>query len=784
MKSILCAAVFSLLFSLSGVGQTISGKITGIEGEAGAYFEVIVFYLKSGEKAMARANEIGEYSVTVTEQDSLLMKVFEYGVEVFKEELNITGDLTKDINIQPDNMLEGMDVVTAKKLIENKVDRVVYNVEASVMSNGLNLFEVLGMTPLVIASEDAIALAGKSNVAVMIDDKMTNLSGAELVNYLKSLRADDIAKIEVITSPPANYEAEGNSGIINIVLKENPNHGFNGSASGTYIQASYPGYSSNASFNYRSKKIATSLRLRQYDRSIKATENIDIIGDNSIYSRDVRKDSYAGMGLNYSIDYKVNDKVNVGVIYDLSKLEDNLVIDNASTYQGVWGTDSIILTHSDQYKPAISQTLNAYTDIKLDTNGSELNIVANYFSNKLDNNVNFESNSQPFAVQNIVNNTSDIDYDIYSAQADLYIPRKWGELETGGKYTFFSNVSDVQYLNQEGGTYILDSSKSNIFDYQEHNIAGYISYAKELSAKWQLKTGLRYEHSLISGHSITTGETNTNEYGNLFPTFYLAHIPNQSNYITFSYSKRINRPSFSQLNPFKWYSNPYTFYTGNPSLQPSYNHNFEFNYTIKGNYTFGLYAQKLINGAGRTVEVNAQNEKAVGFGNFLEKFDVGINGSAYLALTKWWENYISFNVSYSESSSTLPEILPQNGYAAYYSTNNTFLIIPNKGVKGLINFWHALPSTSGNSRNEDISALAVGVRFPAWKDRLQVNIIYNDILRGTVSKGEIYFSGFTQYYNNYYDSQSFSFSLTYNFGSNTVRGNNKRIQFEDQYRGN
>ena len=784
MKLKFSATVLLLFGVMMAYSQSIGGVITEEDGSAGAYSQVVVFYADSTTREVGIANDKGEYHIGLKSDGKILLKVYYFGVVVFSKEINVTGKTIENIVIKPNIQLDSLVINANYKLIDTKVDRTVYNVENSVVSNGLDLYEVLAMTPMVMVSDEGVSIVGKSDVAVMIDGKMTNLSGRGLTNYLRSIRADDIAKIEVITAPPANYQAEGNSGIVNIIFKKNQKFGWNGSASSTYLQTTYAGMANNITLNYRNKKIASSLRLRHYDRNQRAKENIDIIGNNSIIKEDQRKDQYKGLGLNYSLDYQANKRINLGLIYDIGKLNTNLDINNLTTYKTNEVTDSVLQTYAEHRLPSLTQTLNCYADFVLDTNGSFLSVVGNYFSNARNNVVDFESLSSLTALNNIVRNTSEINYDIWSAQADLYFPIKWMEIEAGTKYTVFKNQSDVAYLNSVDGAYIVDPTRSNLFEYHEQNIAGYLSLTKQLSNKWILKAGLRYEYTLIEGYSPTTGERNENLYGNLFPTAYAAYSPNDKHSFTLNYSKRINRPSFRRLNPFRWYSNPYTYFTGNPLLRPSFNHNVEFNYTIAGGYTIGIYGQKLINGSGRTVELINTTENVATFANYLTKHDVGINASLFLDITKWWESYISLNAGYSESTSSLDEILPQNGFSSYYSLNNTFSINRKRKIKGLINFWHELPSRADNNYSEGISALSGGVRFPFLKERFQANILVSDILKGLVLRGEMYFSNFTQQYNQYYDARRFSVSISYNFGNKKVRENDKFIPFEEQYRGN
>lgn len=783
MKLTILIATF--LTSLICYGQTLSGTILDSLGSPCQNLEVIIFQLDGKWEQGSLTDEMGKYNITLSKNGDYILEIFSTSESILKDKVNISGATTLDIQL--DRMLpkevEGVEVVGRYKVIERKIDRIVYNVEHSVASNGLDLLEVLAMTPLVMVGENSISIVGKSGVSIMMDGKMLNLGGSDLINYLRSIRSDDVAKVEVITAPPAKYNAEGNSGLINIILKRNPRLGWSGSVTSSYIQTTYPGITNNGTLNYNSAKLNATMRLRHYDRTSRATEEIDILGATSISSFDQRKDNYTGLGGNVSLGYLLSKNVKIGLIYDLGNFNENLDIDNSTTYGTGASQDSILLTYSKHRNSSLTQTANLYLDITLDTIGSSLSVVGNYFSNLPDNMVNFVTFSNQMLGESMVRNTSVINYSIWSTQVDYYSPWKWAEFEAGAKYVSFNNKSDVRYFNGQNDNYIIDSSRSNEFEYFEQNIASYASLSKEFNKKWAAKAGLRHEYSTIEGYSLTTSELNNFEYSSFFPTAYLSFSPSDTHSYSINYSKRINRPNFGALNPFRWYTNPYTYYTGNPALRPSFNHNLEFSYGYKGILNATLYVQKLINGYGRVVEVLNGAEKVVNYSNYLTKYDIGINMSLFINPTKWWESYNSVNAAYQTSESSIPDILPQDGYGFYCSSNNTFVLSKEKRIKGMINFWLMPPSRDANTYSQSISSLSAGIRFPFWKNRFQVNLLVNDIFKTSVSRGEIYFSNFIQQYNNYYDGRNFTVSLTYNFGNNNVQGNQKRIDFEDKYRG-
>ncbi|HEX6180161.1 MAG TPA: outer membrane beta-barrel family protein [Chitinophagaceae bacterium] len=684
------------------------------------------------------------------------------------------------LNIEPATSEGNVTVTSRRKLIERKIDRIVFNVESSVMAVGVDLTEVLKNTPLVKVSDYSVGIVGKSTVVVMIDDRIIHMSGVDLINYLKSLRSNDVAKIEVITAPPAKYIAEGNSGIINIILKKNSLMGWSGNFSTSYIQASYPGFANNLTVNYRSNKVHTTVRVRQYDRASKAIEDIDVIGPESLYSLDTRKDMDDGLGANINFLYKISKAAEIGFIYDIGLLHANMDIQNKSEYLTNGQLDSTLYTTSRHRNSITSQSLNTFYNLKLDSVGRKLGITVNYFSNAPRPEVNFETLSSTTQYNYRVLNTSVIDYSILSGQIDLFLPFKPYTVETGGMITDFTNNSDVRYLNFQNSEFILNTDRSNIFNYDEKNYALYVSANRDFGKLWSIKAGLRYEYSEIDGFSVTTKQRTQYSYAKVFPTVYMRYKAGKDNTLTLNYSKRINRPGFRALNPFRWYSNPFTFYTGNPLLQPSFNHNVELAFLHKDFFSISLYGQKLVNGFGRVVTYE-NSIKEVNFKNYLTQHDVGSNVSLYFNPKKWWQVNTDAVASYSTSKSSIPEVVADDGFAFYYTINNTFTLNKPKLVLYL-NFWNELPTRRANLYSENLYSLTTGLRFSMFKGKGRVNASVDDIFKGLVSRGKIYFDRYFQQYENYYDSRRFTISFTYQFGNKNVNANSRQIRFTERNR--
>ncbi|WP_277115489.1 outer membrane beta-barrel family protein [Chryseobacterium sp.] len=679
------------------------------------------------------------------------------------------------------NKIEEVTMNGKKILVQRKVDRLVYNVQNSMLSQGSSGTEVLAGTPLLQVDENKglLSIAGKNGVSVMVNDRMLNISGAELINYLRNLRSENILKIEVITTPPAKYEAQGNSGIINIILKKNQNLGWNGYLTTSYAQKTYAGFSSVAGVNYQNEKIKASVKVMGYDGDKRSVEKYNIIGQNSSVSKDDRRDMNDGLGLNANFDYSLSKNSNIGLVYDITKGHTNMDINSTQSYF-TDGTPTLQTeTDSKHRSPYTTQMLNLYFDQKFGEH--KLSFGANYYGNLPDTEVNFTTRNVADNSMQTVRNLSGVDYKIYSGQADLTLNFKKIQLETGAKYSQFSNNSDIGYFNFTHGNYIIDPAKSNLFDYNEKNYAAYVSASKDLGEKWSVKAGLRYEYSQTNGFSPTTQSKSENNYGKFFPTAYVSYKASQDNQFSINYSRRINRPYFRALDPFRWYSNPNTYYAGNPSLQPSFNHNIEFNYIFKNKFSATLYYQRTKNNFDQISFLNGIDLIST-YENYYNQNIYGINFNYTDTFFKIWESNISTSFSYNETQITRFNLVPKNGQSFYYSLNNTFQLNKAKTFMLFVNYWHNLPSRDGSASIKGRASFDAGLKMSFVEKALQVNLSVSDIFKQSGFKADMYFTDNTQSFNNYWDARRMTLSITYNFGNQKVKSNKRAINFEEKDR--
>ncbi|MDN5395876.1 MAG: outer membrane beta-barrel family protein [Chryseobacterium sp.] len=677
--------------------------------------------------------------------------------------------------------VEQINLLVKKKLIERKADRLIFNVEASVASQGMDATETLANVPMLKVDENmgSISITGKSTVSVMINGRMLNLSGNALLNYLKSIRSENISKIEVITTPPSKYEAQGNSGLINIILKKNPNLGFSGNINSNLIQRSYSGFSSNGSLNYQTEKFSSSLKLTYYDSAKRTDENYTIIGASQNYSNSIRKDMWKELTPTLNLSYKISKNAEIGMEYIYAHQKSGMDIVNTTKNIASNLDEEDLLTHTFHREKLPTHTLSAYYDLKLDSLGKKLSIAGNFYKNDSDTEVNFSTlKSSDHSTQD-VKTVSLISPQIFSAQADLELPFSFGTIETGVKFNQFKNSSNIQYFNLDGGQYIPDLSRANVFTYQEENYAAYFSYAKTFGEHWETKAGIRYENTHAESFTPTSNSGNKYNYGQWFPSAYVSYKEDK-NVFSLSYSRRINRPSMSNLNPFRWYENPYSYSSGNPLLTPAYINNLELGYTLNNKFSASVYYLRMKNGFGQISYIDELSQTST-YLNYYNNNFFGLNASYTDIFFKFWETNLSLNASLQNSSVFNIQAQTQKGSSFSYSINNTFTLNKNKTLVFFLNYSHSLAYKNVNSYFQAFPELTSGLKVSLMEKKLQINATITNIFAQRY-RGELYFSDNTQYMNNYWDGRSFRLSVNYTFGSGKKKISKKNINFEEKER--
>jgi outer membrane receptor protein involved in Fe transport len=772
----------------------ITGKVVDNDNNPIEFIEV---QLKNKDSIILKSeltNAEGEFLLE-TDKGKYVLLFRQIGEVYYKQNIILNQDI--DIGtvnvILKTKQLEEIIVVSKKKLIERKVDRIIFNVDQSIVSQGVDAIEVLQRTPKVDVSKGSIQLVGKSNLGVMINGRLLNLSGSEIESYLRTIRSENISKIEVITTPPSKYDAQGNSGLINIILKKNTNEGWKGNISSTYIQRTYAGFIPSTSIFYNSEKVSLSFNLSADTEAKKPTSNTNIEFDEKYRNaNESRKESSKGLTAGLNLNYSINKNNDLGFIYSSNFWDTRQNGKSENKFYTKFSNE----LDSIQYTPFYNKnkynyhSFSSYYDLKIDTLGKKMNVNFNLLTKDNRNKRDFSTSSYIGNYENLNTYNSAINnsiskFNVYSLNIDFTLPYKFANIETGSKITLIENNSEIAFFNNTIGNGFFDTTKSNEFNYKEKVVAFYVSANKEIGEKWTSQIGLRYENTETRGNSITLNTIQNNLFSNLFPSAYLTYDPNENNSFGVSYSKRIERPGFSEVNPFRVYSDFYSYESGNPQLLPVLTDNVELSYVFKNNLSLTLYGSKLNQGKDYITLTNINNNSVISTPqNYYNQNTLGFDVSYTYEPLKWLNSFNSYSAYYNDSKSYIQNITIPNfkGYGSYFSSKNSITLNTNKTTFVLLNFFQSFPNTEGFLKSYNRASFDLGFKFMQFNKNLQVSIVAYDMFRQNRNRGIETYPNYKYSTNIYNDIRNITLSLNYKFGNNKVKTINKKIENTEKQR--
>ncbi|NAW50406.1 TonB-dependent receptor [Elizabethkingia argentiflava] len=669
--------------------------------------------------------------------------------------------------------IQEVEITAKKKLVERKIDRLVFNVANSTSAAGGDAMDALRVTPGVKVMNEKISVIGKNGISILIDGKIVQLSGDDLANFLKTIPSDHIKSIEVITTPPAKYDAQGNGGLINIVLKKTKKNSWNTTVRSSYKQATYPAGNLGADFSFQKNKVSLFSSINTGDGIKKNIDNSRFYYPAERWeNKNPRKIQNKFLSASLGLDYNLTNKLSAGFQYLGSFSEMRIKENNTASYlyDAQDYLKSYITSKAKSYeKPNLNQ-FNFHTVYQLDSLRKKISFDIAYFSLKDKNIRDYNGNSwnhhdvsqSYFAAIN--NNTQNITN--YSGKIDVEFPLEWAKLTFGGKVYQSNTNNNLIFYDNSSGVPVIDINQTNEFDFTENTQALYFSTNRKFGDRWEANVGLRAENTQIKSYSKNLDQKNNNTYFQLFPTAYLAYKLNDKHSFNLTYSRRINRPNYDQVNPFRIYHNPYSYVEGNPFLKPSYTSNFEFIY-IFDNLESKIYYSYEKNGF-EQLGILDSNTKITRYFvlNFLKTYDIGLTENISFNPLNFWTITNTFDVNYTKSTSEIPVTLGSlNGWNTYLSTDNEFSLNPQKNLSFNIGYWISFPGVSGVYKVGTNQSLYAGLRFLMLEKKLQLSIIANDILKTQKAIYTTYSNGIKSTYRNYYDTQYCTVSLLYKFGN-------------------
>lgn len=767
----------TFLFAFIHVFAQIKGRVTDKNHNPVSFANVILQSLPDSAVLKTELTDTnGNYSISGAGKYPMLLTILaanSASQSVLVNEENKTIDVVLPLSV---NSLQGVTVSAQKRLIERKIDRTVFNVESSITSIGSDAYEVLKKAPGVRVSNEAVSIAGKSTVSVMINDRLLQLSGDELESMLRSIPAGDIARIEIITAPPAKYDAQGNAGIINIVTKKSAKNGFNGNITTSYTQRIKGSEGIEGAFNWRQGKLnvfgngnsnwftfTSPQNTTTFFPTQKQQMHLDQFDAPWFYRADV------------GADYSLNKNSIIGILYTNGNLKKN--VDQSYTtnvFNSVQDRiDSIMYTKAHTYEYGHRDVVNLNYEWKIDSTGKKLNADVDYFNRKGNTsrtadmqNAYTDGTSTGFINTNNTYGYNDIL--MKDAKLDVALPTKLATFSFGGKVSATQNTSENLYSNIYGNYYVLDTSRSDHFKYTENVQALYVSAQKTIG-KWETKVGLRGEYTQTTAISIALKDTTRNNYLKLFPTAYVQYKMNDDNSFGITYSRRIERPDFWIMNPFREYLTYNSYDKGNPFLQPSFSNNVELNYTFKSNYTVTLFTQQVQHEITHLAVTDTVNDfYYYTQANAGTVHNYGISMAASFNPASWWEGNAQAYGYYNIFSSSYYGQYQRYALAAFSAEmDNSFIINKSKTLLAEVGFNY----TSRQQADVEVQRAEffswAGVKALFFRKQLTVALNTEDPFRTNLDRAKNLYNGTVE--NNYFDTRMVQLSIAWKFGNQYIK---------------
>ncbi len=798
MKRIISFQILLSFLSISFAQSAITGVVLDEKGEAVPFANAVLYSNMDSQMVKAEITDMdgqfrlrsipaGEYFFSVS-----FVGYADYSTSAFRLKDEEVKDLGTIQLATDENVLDAVEVVAQRALIEVQPDKTVFNVEGSTNATGNTAMELMRKAPgVTVDNNDNIILMGKNGTMIYIDGKPSPLSGADLAALLNSMQSSEIEAIEIITNPSAKYDAEGDAGIINIRLKKNKSLGANANINANYNQGFYAKYNGSATMNYRNKFMNVfgtySLNAGTWRNWMDIyREQNDLIFDSRSVSRSTSRyngyklgaDFYTGekSTLGFIVSGGYNNRAyntnNTTPIADLATGTVFQVLDAGSDNSGTYFNNNVNLNYRFDNREGISWNIDAdYGTFRITNESYQPNFYVDPVTNAV-------------LIENIFETNAPTNIDIISSKVDHERPLWGGKLSVGAKFAYVITDNTFDFYNVIDGEQQLDLDRSNNFVYEENVDAAYVSFVRDIK-KWGINAGLRSEltHSIGTLNSSQDIENQRVErtYLDLFPSGGVSYRLDDKNQLRLNYSRRIQRPNYDALNPFEYRMDELTYRRGNPFLQPQYtnslalSHTFNYSITTSLNYS---YTKDFFSAISDTTE---------GSRTFLETRNlgyqetIGLNISAPYSIAKWWSTYTNMGLNSLTNGGALDggrEVSIQaTSFSVYHQS--TFNISENASFE--ISGWYSTPSVWGALYKVATNwSMDIGFQQRLFDKRGNLKLSFTDVFNTAPWDAIQDTPGLFLDVHGGWESQQIRLSFSYMLGNQQVKGaKNRKTSIED-----
>lgn len=688
------------------------------------------------------------------------------------------------------NELAEVEVVYKKPLVEVQAEKTIFNVEGTVNAMGLNAMEVLRKAPgIMLDNNENISVKGRSGVVVYIDGKLSPLSGDALKAYLKSVPSSDIESIEIITNPSAKYDAAGSAGIINIKLKKNKNFGTNGSVQLGYGVMRYSKYNGSFNINHRTMKWNLFGSYSMNQEKFWSFQNLDRYQDSTRYNQESKHIGNNGFH-NYKVgaDHYINDRNTIGIVVSGNYSDLNWEGDSNTE---IFGRNSNEIVSWLNSKTATStQRNNVRGNLNYqysDTSGKTFLFDADYGVYRIRTNT-YQPNAYTYRSDaNKLNRDyrfiTPNDIDFVSVKGD-YEQKAWGgKLGIGFKSSYVETSNTLDRYNIISGVDVLDTLLSNSFTYKENINALYANYSRRFN-KLGVQVGLRAEQTVSAGslesYTKLSNEQDRNvkrDYINLFPSGAITYMQNELNQWALTFSRRIDRPSYQDLNPFEFRLDELSYMKGNPFLQPQFGHVVELTHTYKYRFNTSLNYSITKDVFASVMDVANDSASYLMQRNLGFEEVMGINFSAPIPIKQWWSLFVNINTGTKRVKADYNDIDVRVMSYSFYG-QSSFTLPKKFSVE--VSGWYSGPSVWGGTFvTKPMGSLDIGAKKMFWNDRASLRIALSDVLYTNRWTSESEMSQLYAVNRGGWESRQLRVNFSYNFGNQNIKARERKTGAED-----
>ena len=767
----------------------LSGKVTAVQEHA-ALDKIIVQLANPENDSIINTVPVdkeGNFSIKVIAGNYLLN--FEWDSYILEQKMVfLTADT--DLGLIPVTLpstdeLNGIQVTASKGHFKMVQGKFIYT---PALNSAQSAFDILQSTPMLTVTDEAILLIGKGTPRSMINSRWERMPTDQLITYLKSLPAAKIKSIEIVRNPGAEQDAENNSGYINIILRDQKEQGYQGSVSMNAFKATYFNYNPainlsaylgalqiNANIGYSDGKIKTpgsnflhfpDKYWEEHNRQVK-TSNTVPLSLNADYQ--LSKKQLIGAGITYQDSRYKSDEYNQTTIFNLNRTQ----------------TDSSLLTTGKNPEVMSTLSLNLHYTKHINDSGQKITLDLNHYEqnyNRLQefSNFRFGSNGQPTQPGQSFRSGNDQRMLISTANIDVQHPTKWLKLNYGAKFSYISNQNRTSFYQYLSDNWEPDTNRFDHFTYNERTYALFAKGSKELK-KWSLSTGLRWEFTETMGISKVYNIRNKNSYAKLFPSASIGYSPGENHNYSLNYSRRIDRPYFGQVNPFRWYHTQYAFTNGNPSLQPYFSHNIELDYVLHQKWFFGAYYSR---SDGMFSEYDlvdpVSNFRETRVDNILDINIYGLSASAQLHPLKYWLLMPQAGLSYTQIFSKADFLDYSAGTFVYSSLYQQFSLDKKKQWLFDANTYVYAPRNYGIMQFKTLWAQSFKLTYATADKKWQFVLSANDVFRTAAMRYNSIINETLRERYVYRDQRHIGLTVRYNFKSGTTQVKREKNQSNEE----